>query len=193
MQKLTAALDLKNRLNRVLKTVEHEFAHLSDEQLRWKPAPDRWSIIECLQHLNLAERYYIRTIQHKVDALAHAPLPPTDQPLMSDWVGKAFRWAVDPTRKTRLPAPGIVRPLTATDLRPADVMSQFLDLQTTLLRLIEPATYLDWNREKIKTLFGNWLTIRVGDALLMVQAHTERHLQQAMRVKAEMNKFVQKN
>uniref|UniRef100_UPI003B3A08E1 DinB family protein n=1 Tax=Spirosoma sp. TaxID=1899569 RepID=UPI003B3A08E1 len=69
MQKLNTAHDLQTRLSSVIQTVQQEFATLSDEQLRWKPAPDRWSIVECLQHLNLAERFYIRNIQHKVDKL----------------------------------------------------------------------------------------------------------------------------
>jgi hypothetical protein len=69
-------------------------------------------------------------------------------------------------------------------------MKQFVDLQTLLRNLIDKAVYLDWNQETLSTLFGNWLTIRLGDALLMLVAHTERHLNQAMRVKTEMSTFV---
>lgn len=190
MQKLDTAHQLQNRLQTILQTVEREFSSLSDDQLRWKPAPDRWSIVECLQHLNLAERYYIRNIQHKVDALGLVQTPPIDQSLSSDLVGKALRYAVDPQNKMKLPAPGIIRPRTAAELNPTDVMGQFLDLQTLLNSLLDKAVYLDWNREKIMTLFGNWLKMRLGDAFLMLVAHTERHMKQAMRVKAEMGTFV---
>lgn len=191
MQKLAIATDLQTRLKTVLETVAREFATLTDEELRWKPAPDRWSMVECLQHLNLAERFYIRNIQHKVDALGLVQTNPVDQPVISDWVGKAMLFAVDPTVKIKLPAPGIIRPRPAADLVPTDVLGQFVELQTLLLSLLDKAVYLDWNQEKVMTLFGNWLKIRLGDALKMLIAHTERHMNQAMRVKAEMATFAQ--
>lgn len=190
MQKLDTAHDLQTRITAILDTVAREFAHLSDEQLRWKPAPDRWSIVECLQHLNLAERFYIRNIQHKVDKLGLIQTNPTDQPLESDWVGKAMLYAVDPQVKIKLPAPGMIRPRPAADLVPTDVINQFVELQTLLNSLLNKAVYIDWNQEKVMSLFGNWIKIRLGDAFRMLVAHSERHMKQAMRVKAEMATFV---
>lgn len=189
MQKLETAQELKTRLETVLQTVKTEFSVLTDEQLRWKPAPDRWSILECLQHLNLAERYYIRNIQHKVDALGLVQTQPANQVLESDWVGRLMLHLVDPQSKRKLPAPGIIRPRAAVDLVPAEVMGQFVELQTLLHALLDKAVYLDWNREKVMTLVGNWLKMRLGDALRMLVAHTERHMKQAMRVKAEIDTF----
>jgi hypothetical protein len=191
MQKLETVQALGVRLQAILHTVETEFAPLPIEQLRQKPANGGWSIVECLQHLNLAERFYIRNLQHKTDALTVGQPHPTDQPLESDWVGKLLIQIVDPKSKTKFPAPGLVRPRPATDLDPADVMNQFVALQTTLLGLLDKAVYADWNRDKIPTLFGNWLKIRLGDALRMLVAHSERHINQAMRVKAEMGNFVE--
>jgi hypothetical protein len=193
MQKLTTAHDLQSRLTTVLDTVTREFVPLTEEQLRWKPGPDRWSIVECLQHLNLAERYYIRNMQHKVEKLGLIQTTPTDQTLQSDWVGKAMLYAVNPEVKIKLPAPGIVRPRSAADLVPTEVMAQFLELQNLLRTLLDKAVFLDWNQDKVMTLFGNWLKMRVGDAFLMLVAHTERHMKQAMRVKAEMGSFALKN
>lgn len=181
MQKLETARQLRERIQTVLDTVGREFEPLSDEQLRWKPAPDKWSIAECLQHLNLAERFYIRNLQHKADGLGLVQHAPTDQPLGSDWVGKSLRWAVDPQVKMKLPAPSMVRPRSDLDAR--KTLEQFRELQQLLHDLTDRLSYLDWNTTKIPTLFGNWLKIRVGDALLMLVAHTERHLAQAMRVK----------
>lgn len=189
MQKLETSRQLQQRLTAVLDTVTREFTPLSVEQLTWKPAPDRWSIIECLQHLNLAERFYIRNIQHKVDALGLIQTEPTDQALQSDMIGRSLRYVVDPQTKLKLPAPGIIRPRRVQDLNPADILAQFTELQTLLHDLLHKAVYLDWNQTKLATLFGNWLKIRLGDALLMLVAHTERHLAQAMRVKTEMATF----
>lgn len=190
MQKLATASDLQIRLETVLRIVEKEFVPLTDEQLRWKPASDQWSIIECLQHLNLAERFYIHNIQHKVDRLGLVQTNPSDQLLESDLVGKAMLFIVDPQVRIKLPAPGVIYPRKAADLVPADVIRQFLDLQTLLNTLLNKAIYLNWNRERVMSLFGNWLKLRLGDACRMLVAHTERHMKQALRVKAQMDTFL---
>lgn len=191
MKKLATAHQLQTRLSVALDTVERELRLHTDAQLRWKPSPDRWSIVECLQHLNLAERFYIRNIQHKVDSLGIVQHTPVDQLLESDWVGKALLYIVDPETKIKFPAPGMIRPRRPEDMSPVDVINQFVDLQRTLHDLLDKAVYLDWNQEKVSTLFGNWLKIRLGDALYMLVAHTERHMNQAMRVRAEMSTLTQ--
>ena len=89
----------------------------------------------------------------------------------------------------KFPAPGMIRPRRASDLDVANVLNQFVTLQMLLLDLLDKAPYLDWNRLKIPSLFGRWLTLRLGDMLLMLVAHTERHLNQAGRVKREMGTF----
>ncbi|MFD2571879.1 DinB family protein [Spirosoma soli] len=195
MQKLATAQELQSRIVTILETVVNEFKPLTDAQLRWKPtaarpAPDQWSILECLQHLNLAERFYIRNIQHKVDQLGLVQTSPTDQVLESDWVGKAMLYTVDPQVKIKLPVPGMIRPRRVGELNPTEVINQFVELHTLLRELLAKAVYLDWNQEEMMTLFGNWLKIRLGDALRMLVAHSEQHINQAMRVKKEMNNFV---
>ncbi|WP_266366184.1 DinB family protein [Tellurirhabdus rosea] len=183
MQKLELARQLQQRLQAVLDTVEREFQPLAPEQLAWKPAPGRWSIIECLQHLNLAERFYIRNIQHKSDQLGLVQHNPTDQTVSQGLVGKALMYAVDPQAKIKLPAPSVVQP--RRDLDVPSVLAQFVELQKLLLQLLDRAVYYDWNTTQLPTLFGNWLKIRMGDAFQMLVAHTERHLAQAMRVRNE--------
>jgi hypothetical protein len=191
MQKLTTAHHLKARLEVILATAGREFSSQSDAQFRWKPSPDRWSMLECLQHLNLAERYYIRTLQHKVDALGLIQTSPADQTLESDWIGKIMLYIVDPGTTMKFPAPGIIRPRRPEELSPAEVLSQFIELQSTLHDVLDKAVYLDWNKEKVSTLFGNWLKLRLGDTFLMLVAHSERHMNQAMRVRDEMSSLTQ--
>lgn len=191
MEKFATAHELQNRLSAVLETAGREFRPQTDAQMRWQPAPDRWSIVECLQHLNLAERFYIRNIQHKVDALDREPANAVDQTLESDWIGRAMLYAIDPAMKIKLPTPGMIRPRRPDELNPTEVLNQFVELQSTLHHLLDKAVYLDWNRDKVMTLYGNWLKIRLGDAIRMLVAHTERHMNQAMRVRAEMNTLTQ--
>ncbi|WP_460639105.1 DinB family protein [Larkinella harenae] len=180
MQKLETAHQIQQRIRTVLETVEREFRPLSDEQLNWKPDTRQWSITQCLQHLNLAERFYIRNLQKRVDDLGLVQSNPTDQSLQSSVSGRLLRHMVDPKTKMKLPTVSFMKP--RPDLNPRDVMAQFVELQQLLHDLLDKAPYLDWNQTPMPTLFGNWLKINVGDAFLMLIAHTERHLNQALRV-----------
>lgn len=183
MQKFETAQQLQQRIRAILETVEREFRSLTDEQLNWKPATNRWSITQCLQHLNLAERFYIRNLQKKVDDLGLIQTNPSDQTLESGLAGRFLRYIIDPNTKMKLPTVSYMKP--RHDLNPRDVMAQFIELQQLLHDILDRAPYLDWNQNKLMTLFGNWLKINVGDAFLMLVAHSERHINQAMRVKQE--------
>ena len=190
MQKLETAHQLQQRIRTVLETVEREFRPLTAEQLNWKPDTSRWSITQCLQHLNLAERFYIRNLQKKVDDLGLIQTNPADQALEAGLVGRMLRYAIDPKTKMKLPTPSFTHP--RNDLNAEDVMKQFIEIQQLLHDLLDKAVYIDWNQTKIMTLFGNWIKINVGDAFLMLVAHTERHINQAMRVKEEAAGFLPK-
>src|SRR4029434_5344758 len=39
---------------------------LSVEQLRWRPGPQRWSIAECLDHLNITLGFYLPKIDKSI-------------------------------------------------------------------------------------------------------------------------------
>jgi hypothetical protein len=101
-----------------------------------------------------------------------------------------LRKTVDPKTKMKLPTASFMMP--RNDLAAGDVMKQFIELQQLLHDILDKGTYLDWNEEKVMTLFGNWLKINVGDTFLMLVAHTERHINQALRVKQEAAGFLTK-
>jgi uncharacterized damage-inducible protein DinB len=47
--------------------------NLSPTQLRYKPAPDRWSVAECLEHLTMVETFVLGNIQNTVKEAAGSP------------------------------------------------------------------------------------------------------------------------
>jgi len=54
-------------------------ASLTDEQTMWKPAPDRWSIAEILEHLSHVEGHYFRAAVDRVLSGDPAGVEPYDQ------------------------------------------------------------------------------------------------------------------
>jgi len=57
---------------------KHLFQSLSDEQARWKPDEDRWSILEVINHLYDEEREDFRKRLELVLSDSNAPWPPID-------------------------------------------------------------------------------------------------------------------
>jgi DinB family protein len=66
------ALDLLVRSRQVLLDAVHG---VSEEQARWKPAPDRWSIAEYVEHLAVSDDALIALIER---SLQTAPQPETE-------------------------------------------------------------------------------------------------------------------
>jgi uncharacterized damage-inducible protein DinB len=54
-------------------------APVSDEQARWKPAPDRWSIAEILAHLSHVEAHYFRAGIELLTTQNNPTVEPYDQ------------------------------------------------------------------------------------------------------------------
>lgn len=71
---------LMDRLSGIRETLAAELVGLADEDLAWRPAPDRWSVKEVLAHLlDLDERGWPRRLQAFAEAGAgeEPALPPT--------------------------------------------------------------------------------------------------------------------
>ncbi|MGE0392539.1 MAG: DinB family protein, partial [Vicinamibacterales bacterium] len=41
---------------------------LSDDQFNWQPAPDAWSVAQCLEHLNATARSYLPMLDVGIEA-----------------------------------------------------------------------------------------------------------------------------
>ena len=48
------------------KQLKKSIGKLTDEQLRWKPAPERWSAAECAEHLIVSEELIVKLIQERI-------------------------------------------------------------------------------------------------------------------------------
>lgn len=47
-----------------------EFEKLSNEELNWKSNPESWSVLECIEHLNLYGDYYLPEIKKRMQQAA---------------------------------------------------------------------------------------------------------------------------
>lgn len=180
MDNETLLTALKRSVREGMELVEKEFIPLPDAALNWKPGPEKWSILECLDHLNRYNRYYNTQIKK---ALAGSSRPFR---FSHGWLGGYFIRTVSPDNGKPMQ--------TLKHLNPAGshldqaTLQEFLAHQKELLRLLEQARGADLNRRRVPVEVFRLLRIKTGDALTFVIRHQERHLQQALRVK-RMNHF----
>ncbi len=168
--------DLQTAVQNIIETVEAEILPLDRAALNRKPAPEKWSILECFEHLNRYNRFYNAELER---ALARNAKP---APFRPGWLGNFFVQYV---------SPGNAKPRkTMKHLNPGGsklgvkVLEEFLTHQRHLLELLNKAKGANLNQRIVKVEILRLLRIKTGDAFRFVVTHEQRHLQQALAAKA---------
>jgi DinB superfamily len=153
-------------------------ASLDDEQLNWTPARGRWSIAQCLDHLNLTNAAYLRSLGRACERARAAGLTRTG-PLALTPPARWLVALVEPPPRFRLPAPPVARP-AARKLK-AEVWPEFVRTNGHVKALVLANAGLDFNR--VRMPFPVLRRLRASTALSIMAAHERRHLRQAREVR----------
>lgn len=154
---------------------------LTAEQIAHRPDPGKWSIAECLAHLNITaatvQKLMARGIEQAKQEKRFGGGPFSIGPK-----GRLLIWIAEPPPKFTIRAPKNVRPPTVID-NPLQVLPQFLHAQDEWERLMREQEGL--NLVKIKVGQGAF-RIRLAAVLPWMMAHQRRHLLQAENVKRQI-------
>jgi hypothetical protein len=157
---------------------QQSFGELNVDRFNWKPAPDRWSVGQCLLHLVTANEPYFPIF----DAVANGTHQRTTWerlPVLPKFFGAAVLNAVHPDTARKSKAPKIFQP--AASEVPLDVRDQFLAQQPRLRDAITALLGTDIDLI-VTSPVARFITYSLRDALSIVVAHEQRHLNQAERV-----------
>jgi hypothetical protein len=128
---------------------------ISNEKLHRKPAPEKWSAAECLEHLNLYGDFYLPVMRDAIEkGLAKGYT--AHESYKSGWVGDYF------VKTMQLKSGKVGNPMKTFKAKNIKAASN-ADLQRITVPLTIP-----------------YLKIRLGDTLRFVVAHNERHIMQAL-------------
>lgn len=162
----------------ILKLAEEHFVPLSAEALNQKANPQKWSIAECLEHLNYYSTYYNKAIKIAIENAQkkqwHAV--PT---FTSTWLGKKSIESVHPSNTKATETPKALNPSLSTV--EAEALPRFIAAQKEFLSLITAAKNIDLNKAKVRIEVFKLLKLRLGDVFLFMIAHNQRHCNQALR------------
>lgn len=172
----------------------------SPQQLLYKPAPNRWSIVQCIDHLARTEDYIVNLVRTKMlkhegtlrelfPSLRQLGTPGTQSPVVRRMTrlddGPTYLQMTDRTRaaytpvEQRPPIDEVAPPDTIED--PQQVIARFLAVRKATI------AYVESTKDDLRGHYGEARLFlfpevqQVQDAyqwLLRMSAHAERHLMQ---------------
>ncbi|TGE26512.1 DinB family protein [Hymenobacter metallicola] len=167
---------LASQVEALYATVDAELRPLDTQVLNFKPGPNSWSVLECLEHLNRYSRFYNQELAQALQTQAPGQHP---HEVGFSWLGRKSYDTVKPENGKKQQTIKHMNP--AGSQLQASVVEEFLQHQTRLLQLLASAANTDLNRKAVRIEFFRLLKLRVGEALQFVVAHEQRHVQQALR------------
>jgi hypothetical protein len=156
---------------------------LTHEQLTMQPEAGKWSVAECILHLNATAAVVQPLMGKAIDHAKHDNKVGTG-PFGIGLKGRLLVWIAEPPPKFRMPAPQHLRPPARID-EPLKLLPDFLKAQDGWERLIRQSGGLDLAKIKVGKRFSPFRA-RFAAALPWMMAHQRRHLLQAENVKRQI-------
>ncbi|HEY6976065.1 MAG TPA: DinB family protein [Chitinophagaceae bacterium] len=152
-------------------------AGLSDAQLNFKPAPDRWSVLECVKHIAISEQ----GLRHAIDSAVQQAANPEKRSEVKATDEQVVQMLESRAQKVK----------TVPPLEPQNTPYKSLDealgsFKTNRAKLIEyvKSTNDDLRNHVITFPFASFDSYQM---ILFIGAHSNRHTQQINEVKADPN------
>ncbi len=154
------------------------FALLDEEQFNWKLRPSVWSIAQCLQHINMTGTYWLRQfekiprwklIEHSSDEFRYG--------LLSRYLLRL----ITPETKIKLKAPSLFQPHHIIAGR--FCLEEFYELQERIKSIASRLARVDLSAIRLTPPHFSFIRVNAGEALLLYNRHTWRHLLQALQIK----------
>lgn len=168
------------RGNEARDKVRHGLTDLSVHQLNWKPAPESWSIGQCMDHLVVSDSLYFPTLEKIADGSFRMNTWEKINPF-SHFLGRVLVNQMTEKVTKKVKAPKVFVP-SSSQLDPG-IMDRFYKHLDTLLDYVSGFKRTDLDKTHITSPVSKVVTYSLRDALTILVNHEHRHVNQAMRVK----------
>jgi hypothetical protein len=170
-------------LSAQLETCAHDFRHATEEarnlltytdedMLRKRRNRGSWSALECVVHLNLANRAMLPGLRIAVEAAETSQ----GKTYRMDFAGRFLAWSLEPPALIKMKASKMVEPLDPGS--PEAVLLEFEKLHAELIELLHASEGKAIDQQKVKSPFAD-MHYNAYSAFRIISAHDRRHLWQA--------------
>ena len=150
---------------------------MSDAQLNFKPAPDRWSIADCIKHIAVTEQMLWQMTDAALKQTANpekrSAIKATDEQVVQMIESRAQKVKTAPAMEPQN------TPFKST----ADALASFRDAREKLIQFVK-TTDADLRNHVVTFPAGSFDGYQM---ILFIGAHSNRHTQQMEEVKADPN------
>ena len=171
--------DFRKQFEQISADADALVTPLGQEQFVWKPGPNRWSIAECLEHMNATARAYLPAIDEGIaDAIRHGAY--AEGPFQYNLIGRIFSRLLEPPARFRMRAPIDKQPGPERPKR--ETLAGFRAYQVQYVDRLRQANGIDLSRSCVRSPLASWIRIPLGSAFASMAAHERRHLWQARKI-----------
>lgn len=155
---------------------------LTEELGTWRAEPSSWSVAECLDHLAVGNRVYVRAMEPSARR-ARENGRRRRRPAVPGLIGRMFVRSLEPPVKPgfKLKSPAKIRPRVSPPLK--DALEQFLGAQQELRAFLREYADVDLAGVHFPNPFVRGIRFSLATGLHVLAAHERRHLWQARRVR----------
>jgi hypothetical protein len=151
-------------------------------KLLQQPAENKWSVSQCLAHLNSYGSYYLPAIE-KAIGKAEVNGWSAEEQFTPGLLGEYFTNLMTPDPKgkkiKKMSAPKNHMP--AADLNSDNVLCEFIEQQERILKLLEQARNINLEKARVPVSIAKFIKLKLGDTFRFVVMHNYRHVLQAER------------
>lgn len=151
---------------------------LSEAQWNFKPAPDRWSVAECAEHIGVTEAFILNLISEQA---LKGPAEPEKRAEVQGKDTSMMAMAVD--RSAKFKAPESIQP-TRRWATSGEITKNVLENRARTIQFVSTT------QEDLRDHFMDHPVFKTLDTyqwILLTSAHMRRHTAQILEVKADLN------
>jgi DinB superfamily len=144
-----------------------------DAELNWRKHPESWSVLECLEHLNLYGHFYILEIEKTILNSKHK----NEIGYKSGLLGNYFAESMLPKQQPN-------KMKTFKDKNPLNsnldrkVIEVFINQQIKIIDLLNQSKTESLSSNKVSISLTKWVKLQLGDTFRFLINHNLRHIKQ---------------
>jgi hypothetical protein len=168
--------------------IKDQFISLSSIQRQWKFENNTWNIDEIFSHLNDYADYYQTAFLNRINNTRYKE---PKEFFISSPLGRAAWKSMKlgnlKNVKKKMKSPKQYNPFFNNKPMSHSEIEDFLTKQEKMLQIIDLAENVNLKKVKIPISISKIVRLRLGDALLFVNYHNQRHVQQAKNLMMHIN------
>lgn len=160
------------------------FSGISPAQLNWKPSPEKWSIAQCLDHLVVSDSSYFPELEKIITGTYRMNFWEKFNPF-TGIMGRLMKDRLQELPKVKMKAPKKIQP-SSSEID-TDIIERYHKNLDRFLEYISNCRTIDLDKTIITSPIASVVTYSLRDAMQFLIQHEHRHINQAIRVKADAN------